>query len=92
MHIYSPKEHLEFIASKEWETLKWKAQHAIWGTNGPDGDQPTKYINLIDASGNHLTNILLLLKIRWERRGISPDKDWNLIEIIEYILKNRNAN
>lgn len=89
VHIYSEKEYNDFIDSRVWETLEWKAQHAIWGTNGINGDQPTKYINLIDATGNHLTNILLLLKSRWERGRISPDKDWNLIEIIEYILQQK---
>ena len=32
--------------------------HAVWGTYGPNGDEPLKYVRLIDCSTDHLRNIL----------------------------------
>lgn len=40
------------------DSFEWQKQTKIWGTNGPDGDQPTKYVMLIDCSSDHLNAIL----------------------------------
>jgi len=39
-------------------SFEFKKQTALWGTNGPKGDKPTKCINLIDAETDHLKAIL----------------------------------
>lgn len=60
------------------DSLEWKKASYVWGTNGPDGDQPTKFINLCDASTDHLENILKLSHITPEYR-----------KVIESILSDR---
>lgn len=32
---------------------------AEWGTYGPNGDQPLRYVRLVDCSSDHLRNIRL---------------------------------
>jgi len=46
------------------ESFEWQAENAIWGTNGIDGDQRTKYVHLKDCSKEHLEKIVELCKLR----------------------------
>ena len=39
------------------ESFEWKAENEIWGTNGPDGKNPTTYVLLKDCSKEHLQKI-----------------------------------
>lgn len=54
---------------------------ARWGTYGPNGTDPLKYVRLIDCSTDHLTNILRT------QHQIEPSTRY----IINEILKMRNA-
>ncbi len=40
------------------ESREWKIENTIWGTRGPKGDQPLKWILLKDADTDHLKAIL----------------------------------
>jgi hypothetical protein len=40
------------------KSMEYKLMTAIWGTNGPKGDQPRKYVNLMDCETDHLLAIL----------------------------------
>lgn len=57
------------------ESFEWKAENAIWGTNGLDGKSPTKYVLIKDCSKDHLAKISELC----EKRG---NKD--LKQIVTY--------
>ena len=41
-----------------------------WGTYGPNGDQPLKYVKLCDLSDDHIENILSTLKFSDDIRNI----------------------
>lgn len=56
-------------------SFEWRAENAIWGTNGLNGDQPTTYVLIKDCEKNHLKKISELC----EKRG---NKD--LKEIVDY--------
>lgn len=47
---------LDYIPDKEDKELLF--ENYIWGTNGKNGDQPTKYVLLKDCELDHLENIL----------------------------------
>lgn len=65
---------------QDTDSFEWKVKTAIWGTNGPDGDQPTKYIMLTDCETDHLSAIL-------HHCGHISDETR---QIIKHILKQRN--
>ncbi len=46
------------------ESFEWRAENAIWGTNGPNGDQPTAYVLLKDCENLHLRRIADICKTR----------------------------
>jgi len=41
-------------------SLEWRAENAIWGTRGVNGDQPTTFVMLGECSKEHLENIKIL--------------------------------
>jgi hypothetical protein len=56
-----PIDEVTVLEEKDWpdtDSFEWKKQTKIWGTNGPNGDQPTKYVMLVDCSSDHLHSIL----------------------------------
>ena len=67
--ILSPEEYPDV------ESFEWRAENAIWGTNGPNGDQPTTYVLIKDCEKSHLKKISELL----EKRGNKDPK-----EIVDY--------
>jgi len=55
-----PIEDVRVLTPKEYpdtESFEWRAEHEIWGTNGPDGNLPTTYVLLKDCSKEHLQKI-----------------------------------
>jgi hypothetical protein len=42
--------------------LKTAKQNAVWGTNGKSGNEPLRYVRLVDCSTEHLQAILLTQK------------------------------
>lgn len=46
------------------ESFEWRAENEIWGTNGPDGKDPTTYVLLKDCSKDHLQKISQLCEKR----------------------------
>lgn len=67
--ILSPEEYPDV------ESFQWRAENAIWGTNGPNGDQPTTYVLIKDCEKSHLKKISELC----EKRG-----NKELKEIVDY--------
>lgn len=57
------------------ESFEWRAENAIWGTNGLDGKSPTTYVLLKECSKDHLSKISELC----EKRG-----NKSLKEIVDY--------
>lgn len=69
---------VKILTSEEYpdvESFEWRAENAIWGTNGLDGKSPTTYVLLKDCEKSHLKKISELL----EKRG---NKD--LKQIVDY--------
>jgi hypothetical protein len=62
------------------ESFEWRAENAIWGTNGPDDKSPITYVMIKDCELGHLQKIAELL----EKRGNSE-----LLEIVDYWIKAR---
>ncbi len=62
------------------ESFEWKAENAIWGTNGLEGNLPTTYVLLKDCSKEHLEKILVLCEERENKK---------LAEIVNYWLKTK---
>jgi len=58
-------------------SFEWKAENAIWGTCGINGDQPLTYVMLKDCSIEHLENI----KILCQGHGANE-----IIKIVDYFL------
>jgi|SRR6478736_6581558 len=61
-------EKVKELPKEQWpdtNSLEYRAENAIWGTNGPDGTLPTTYVMMKDCSKEHLENILALLKTRF---------------------------
>lgn len=56
--VLSPEEY------PDTESFEWRAENAIWGTNGIDGTQRTKYVHLKDCPKEHLEKIVELCKLR----------------------------
>lgn len=40
------------------DSFEWQVENACWGTNGPKGDRPTKYVLLKDCESDHLKAII----------------------------------
>ncbi len=40
------------------DSIEWQIENTVWGTNGINGDKPTRYIHLKDAATSHLQAIL----------------------------------
>lgn len=82
----SPKEakNIKILDEKDLldkNSIEYKANTAIWGTNGPKGDQPTKYVNLINCETDHLEAIL--------KNCLHIDDNYK--NIINYILEKRKV-
>lgn len=60
--ILSPEEY------PDTSSFEWQANNQIWGTNGPNGDEPTKYVLLKDCSKDHLEKISELCKNRGHKK------------------------
>lgn len=75
--ILSPEEY------PNTKTFEYKVEQAIWGANGIDGDQRTKYVHLIECETSHLKLILQLCVDRYNDE---------YVKIINHILENRNEN
>lgn len=63
-----PIEDVKVLTPEEYpdtESFEWKAENAIWGTNGLEGKDPTTYVLLKDCSKEHLQKISELC----EKRG-----------------------
>ena len=54
-----------------------------WGTYGKDGNEPLRWVRLIDCSSEHLVNIIINLHIH----GYCHNRPY--FDIIKTILKNR---
>lgn len=62
-----PIEEVKLLSPEERpdvESFEWRAENAIWGTNGPDGKSPTKYVLLKDCEKDHLAKISELCEKR----------------------------
>lgn len=77
-------EDVGILPEREWpdiDSIEEKAKNFIWGTNGVDGKQKTRYALLKDCSLDHLKNILKNVPhIHEETR-----------EVIGYLIKNKNS-
>jgi hypothetical protein len=54
-------EDVRILPQREWpeiDSIEEKAENFIWGTNGVDGKQKTRYVLLKDCSLDHLKSIL----------------------------------
>lgn len=60
--ILSPEEY------PDTESFEWRANNEIWGTNGPNGDEPTTYVLLKDCSKEHLKKISEFCEKRRNKR------------------------
>ena len=58
------------------DSLEWRAENAIWGTNGIDGTQRTKYVHLKDCSKEHLEKIVELCESRGAKEVSKFAKYW----------------
>jgi len=58
------------------ESFEWQAEQAIWGTNGLDGKQRTKYVHLKDCSKEHLEKIVELCESRGATDVLKFAKHW----------------
>lgn len=58
------------------ESFEWRAENAIWGTNGIDGTQRTKYVHLKDCSKEHLEKIVELCESRGAKEVSKFAKYW----------------
>lgn len=58
------------------ESFEWRAENAIWGTNGIDGTQRTKYVHLKDCSKEHLEKIVELCESRGAKEISKFAKYW----------------
>jgi len=62
------------------DSFEYKVKQTVWGTNGINGDQPTKYVHLVDCATDHLKAILQICENR---------RNDDYVEIIKHILKGR---
>lgn len=58
IHPLSEVRLLEENEIPDVDSFEWKKENFIWGTNGPNGDKPLKFILLADADTPHLKAIL----------------------------------
>lgn len=75
-----PIEEVKLLTPEEYpdvESFEWRAENAIWGTNGLDGKSPTVHVLIKDCSKDHLAKISELL----EKRG-----NKSLKTIVDYWL------
>lgn len=59
--IKYPSKKIKILEQKDYpdiESFDWKKESLIWGTYGKNGDEPLKYIHLVDAETDHLQTIL----------------------------------
>lgn len=63
---------------EDMNSFEYQVSQAIWGTCGIDGDEPKKFVNLVDCSTDHLNAILETQKITY-----------NYKQIIDHILNTR---
>lgn len=59
------------------ESFDYTVENAIWGTRGPNGDQPLKYVHLVDCDIDYLEAI-------YTYRGCNDDE---LGKILEYLIE-----
>lgn len=78
-------EDVKILSPEEYpntNSFEWQANNEIWGTNGPNGDEPTTYVMLKDCSKDHLKKISKLC----EKRGNKKLKN-----IAEYWIDNKKT-
>ncbi len=63
------------------ESFEWRAENAIWGTNGPDGKNPTTYVLLKDCELDHLEKISKILETR---------RNEGLKKVVDYWIKQKS--
>jgi len=68
--LLSPEEY------PDTNSFEWQAENAIWGTNGIDGTQRTKYVHLKDCSKEHLEKIVELCESRGAKEISKFAKYW----------------
>jgi hypothetical protein len=77
-------EDVRILPKEEWpdiNSIEVKAENFIWGTNGVDGKQKTRYILLNECSLDHLKNIL----------NNVPHLHEGTREVIEYLIDKREC-
>lgn len=77
------KEEVKILSLEEHpdiQSFEWKAENAIWGTRGINGDQPLKYVMIKDCSIEHLENI---------RDFLGSHGENDLIKIIDFWLSQK---
>lgn len=62
------------------ESFEEKVKNTVWGTSGVNGDQPTRYVLLVDCVTDHLEKIRDLCVQR---------RNDEYVKVIDYILKER---
>lgn len=77
-------EEVKILTEEEWPkigSLEEKSKVFCWGTSGPDGTEPLKYVLLKDCSVDHLKNILDNVRhVHEETR-----------EVIEFLIKKHDS-
>lgn len=74
---------VKVLDEKDWpdtSSFEWKAENAIWGTNGPNGNLPTHYVMLKDCEFDHLKKIKELLIQRGQK---------DLEKIVDYWIESK---
>ena len=64
-------EDVKILSPEEYpntSSFEWQVNNQIWGTNGLNGDEPTRFVLLKDCSKDHLAKISELCKQRGNKR------------------------
>lgn len=91
--LFSPRkygvwqiEDVKVLAPEEYPDtngFEYRAENEIWGTNGPNGDEPTTHVLIKDCSKEHLAKISELCGKRGNKK---------LQEIADYWIDKKAAN
>lgn len=78
-------EDVRILAEDEYpdtDSLEYKVENAVWGTRGPKGDQPLKYVHLLDCDVEYLE------KIQDYRGGYNENDEYDdLGRILKYLIE-----
>lgn len=61
IHKLSEVRILEESEYPDTKSFEWQRDNAIWGTRGKNGDEPLRYVNLVNCDTEHLKNIKMYM-------------------------------